>query len=201
VSEPLVRGAREAEHHEKAVHLGVGVLIASEILLFGAILALVAGSRAAWPLAFTEGVRHASKTVGSVNTLVLLVSSTAVALAVTRARGGKNARPWLLFAAALGVAFLSLKGFEYGQHVGESWVPTRAASAIAGASGVHAYVALYWLATSLHAIHVAAGVSLLAWCALRLRPPAPVHVLEAVGLYWHFVDIVWLFLWPIFYLA
>jgi len=197
------------ERQAHAVHLAVGVLLASEALRFAAILALVAAYRVEWPVGFAVGVHTASKTIGSVNTGVLLTSSTFVALALGRARAGQGRRAanfaWL--AAALGVVFLVLKGMEYAEHIEKGIVPgsTAAAYGDLAARGTDSFWALYYFATGLHALHVTVGVAVLVWFGARLRRCEDVnrllHSFEAAGLYWHFVDLVWLFLWPIFYLA
>jgi cytochrome c oxidase subunit 3 len=190
-----------------AVHLGVGVLLASEVLFFGAVLALVAGYRAHAPEAFAEGVRHAEKTIGSINTAVLLTSSTLVAVAVESARARKKHASAALLggAALLGLVFLGLKFLEYAHHVEMGILPTHVALGRGGEQqGPHTFWTLYWFATGLHALHVTIGVGALSWMAarqLRRGERAPVHPIVATGLYWHFVDIVWLFLWPLFYLA
>jgi cytochrome c oxidase subunit III len=191
-----------------AVHLGIGVLLASEVLFFGAILALIAGYRALDVEAFNAGVHHAEKTIGSVNTCVLLVSSAVVAIGIdrARARSDRAAAALLLGAACLGAVFIGLKILEYAHHINSGVLPTHVAPGRAGeAQGAHTFWALYWLATGLHALHVTVGIGALSWMAVRqlIRRglTCSIHPLIAVGLYWHFVDVVWIFLWPLFYLA
>ena len=197
------------ERQAHAVHLAIGVLLASEALLFAAILALVAAYRVEWPVGFAVGVHTSAKSIGSVNTGVLLTSSTLVALALARARAGhgRGAAHFAWLATALGVVFLALKGLEYAEHIEKGIVPgsTAAAYGALAARGTDSFWALYYFATGLHALHVAVGVAVLLWFGVRLRRCDDVkpmlHSFEAAGLYWHFVDLVWLFLWPIFYLA
>jgi len=127
------------------------------------------------------------------NTFLLLTSSAFAAAAVERARRELPRRAALSLCAtiACGVGFLVVKGLEYGEHLQQGF-----------AAGASLYWSLYWVSTGLHTFHVAAGLCLLAFFAARLRgraPPGPDGV-ECAVLYWHFVDLVWIFLWPLFYL-
>jgi cytochrome c oxidase subunit 3 len=106
----------------------------------------------------------------------------------------------------LGTAFLAIKGIEYGRHIDEGLLPGRlyASTSLTGRGAVIFYT-LYWFATGLHAVHVTVGLVVLGWLALRVAlgrigAEDPV-ALEAGAMYWHLVDIVWLVLWPLLYLA
>jgi cytochrome c oxidase subunit 3 len=187
-----------------AAKLGMWVFLASEVLLFGALFTLYAASRVEHPGAFHEGIRHTSRVLGTVNTLVLLTSSFSVAAAVHALRERRRGLAFVLLSVSLllALAFLVFKGVEWSEHIREGIVPGGGTAFFQAhpASGLPLFFTLYYVMTGLHALHVIVGSAVLAWCALRLRTLEP-HVLEVSGLYWHLVDIVWIFLWPIFYLT
>lgn len=204
-----------AEHFEsapkqaQAARLGMWIFLASEFLLFAGLFALYGGYRAHAPTAFEEGVRHSTKALGSLNTAVLLVSSTAAALSVHAARAGRRKRAMLLLAStiALGLVFLGIKFYEYSLHFREGIFP--------GGTGrffsTHAdpslapFWTLYFATTGLHAVHVAVGTVVLASSLFSLWRgtinPQRIHPLENAALYWHLVDTIWIFVWPLYYLA
>jgi len=179
-------------HH--ALKIAVWIVIASEALLFAGLFALYTSYRAEYPHEFHVALQHDLKTVGGINTMVLLTSSFAMAWAIMRLRDGKNPRKALAVVIALGVAFLVLKGYEWGIHISDGIVP--GASGDLPARGTALFFSLYYFMTGLHAAHVVAGLALVSWVSARPR----LHTMELVGLYWHFVDVVWVFLWPMFYL-
>ena len=168
-----------------AARLGMWVFLASEVLFFGVLFTLYAAGRARHPELFRHEVHaHADKVFGSLNTALLLVSSTCVA-------AGVRANPTRRFAATaaaalLGLVFLGIKSHEYAGHLHAGLVP-----------GSSAFWTLYFTMTGLHALHVTAGVIALFSVCLTKRET----VYENVALYWHFVDTVWILLWPLFYLA
>jgi cytochrome c oxidase subunit 3 len=192
-----------AEHFESmarqahAARLGMWVFLASEVLLFAALFALYATYRAEHAHAFHEAIAHSRKTLGSINTGVLLFSSTLVALAVHAIRKDRRLVSALLVsgAIALGGVFLVLKFTEYAGHFEEGISP--------GKNGQ--FWTLYFTMTGLHAVHVMVGMSVLAFTALGLLrgkiTRTTSHRVEVAAIYWHLVDVVWIFLWPLFYLA
>ncbi|WP_437873790.1 cytochrome c oxidase subunit 3 [Sorangium sp. So ce363] len=211
-AEPLApaRLAMQFEDLEKqthAAHFGMWIFLASEVLLFGGLFGLYAAYRAVFGPEFTAGVAHNNAVIGTANTGILLTSSLLVALSVYAVRLDRPARAGrlLLGAIALGLAFLVLKGVEYTAHFHEGIFP--------GAgyrfeelpyAGAKMFFTLYYLTTGLHAIHVTAGLVVLGWLAwgcFRRRYGAgnETHV-ELGGLYWHLVDVIWIFLWPMLYL-
>jgi cytochrome c oxidase subunit 3 len=173
------------EQRQHALRLAVWIVIASEALLFAGLFALYTSYRAEYPQAFHAGVVRDLKTVGSINTMILLTSSFAMAWAILRARQGASSRPALVVVLLLGSAFLALKLIEWGIHIDDGITPH---------SGL--FFTLYYFMTGLHAAHVVAGLALVAWVTARPR----LGTMELVGVYWHFVDLVWVFLWPMFYL-
>ncbi len=187
---------------------GMWIFIASETLLFAGLFALFASYYDHYPVEFGAAGAHALEWVGVTMTLVLVVSSFAVASAIRLARAGRmrEAALALLAAILLGAIFLTLKLYEWHAHASEGFVPGRAyASSELPGRGAALYFALYYLMTGLHALHLLGGMCLLAWVARAMaagRVTRHRHLpLELVGLYWHFVDVVWLFLWPLFYLV
>jgi len=190
-----------------ASQFAMWVFLATEVLFFGVLFTLYAAYRNAYPDAFARAAGHTDLLLGSVNTYVLLTASFLVALAVGAIRGDRArlASALLAAAAVLGLAFLALKGLEYSHHFADGIYPGRyyAFDELSG-HGATVFFTLYYAMTGLHFLHVSGGVVVLAWLALRSIRGAYDRTwhtpLELGGMYWHFVDVVWLFLWPAFYL-
>jgi cytochrome c oxidase subunit 3 len=186
--------------------LGMWVFLASEVLFFGGLLLAYLYGRTHWPQGFGEGSRHTDVVLGTLNTGMLLTSSALVALAVASHEHAprRGWGPWLLAAgAALGLAFLAIKGVEYRQEWREGLFPGPG-FALAQTPGAELFFMLYFVMTALHALHLFIGVVLLAvfsWGAGQVRAWAPQRRLEVAGLYWHFVDVVWIFFYPLLYLV
>lgn len=200
------------ERQADAVRIGTWVFLASEILLFAALFALYAGYRLHWPRAFHEGVHHMNIYIGGANTFILLTSSFLSALAVQRLESdGQKARravvALLSAAVLLGTVFLGLKFWEWSMHIHEGMVPGGGTAFYDThpVPGLTIFASLYYLMTGLHALHLIVAciiLVVLAWLLKNGRvDQATSHRLEAGVLYWHMVDAVWLFLWPMFYLA
>jgi len=180
---------------EHGLHIAVWIIIASEALLFAGLFALYASYRVEYATAFAAGVAADKQWIGGTNTFVLLTSSFAMAWAIHRARTGRSPTWSLAAVVVLGLVFLALKLVEWTEHVRDGIVPGPQFAA-AGPPGTKLFFTLYYAMTGLHALHVVAGLSLVVWMLVRPRLVA----LELVGMYWHFVDAVWVFLWPMFYL-
>ncbi len=193
---------------QQAAHMGMWVFLATEVLLFAGLFASYALYRLAYPEVFHQAREHMDVKLGTINTYVLVSSSVLVALAVAAIRGRRDlvASGLLLGAALLGVTFLSIKGVEYTHHMHEGALPGAHYAlhkfAVPGAS---LYFTLYWVMTGVHALHVLIGVGVLGVLGLRTAAgdfSAAYHTpVELGGMYWHLVDVVWLFLWPLLYLA
>jgi len=185
--------------------LGMWVFLASELLFFGGLFVAYLYGRTHFPAGWAEGSRHTDVVLGSLNTAVLLTSSACVALAVA-CEEDERQRRWtaclLSLTAALGVVFLVLKGIEWHGEWRERLVPgPDFALRVAGAQQ---FFALYFLMTGLHGVHMICGVGALGILARgrsRGRAWAGARALEVAALYWHFVDIVWIFLYPLLYLV
>jgi cytochrome c oxidase subunit III len=190
-----------------AARLGMWAFLSSELLLFAGLFALYAAYRAMYPADFAAAVGHDNVAVGTANTAVLITSSFTVALSLLAVRRGqaRRATGLLLFSIACGVVFLVLKGIEYGQHFREGIYPGPAFHATSlGGPGANLFFTLYFILTGLHGLHVIAGMLFLSWLAWgawhRIYSPANYVHVECGALYWHLVDVVWIFLWPMLYL-
>lgn len=191
----------------EASTLGMWAFLATEILFFGGMFAAYAVYRLAYPQAFAAASNHLDIVLGTVNTAVLIGSSLTMVLAVYSAQfAGRRAQIiFLLSTLLLGSVFLSIKGVEYAHKFHEHLVPG-ADFRFEGADPRHAaiFFSLYFAMTGLHALHMVIGAGLLialtvmAW---RGRFSAVYYTpVEMVGLYWHFVDVIWIFLFPLLYL-
>jgi cytochrome c oxidase subunit III len=192
-----------------AAKLGMAVFVASEAMLFSGLFTLFLAYQAQFPAAFHLGVHHNTKVLGSINTGVLLLSSTLVAIAVHALRGGRRKLTCLLLSATilLGLCFLGIKLTEYFEHFHDGIYPGGVGSFFIEHTdvGVPEFWTLYFVMTGIHALHVTVGIGLLTYMLImvirrRVAPPAS-HPLDIAAIYWHLVDLVWIFLWPLFYLA
>ena len=195
------------ERQHATAQLGMWVFLGSESLLFAGLFALYAAYRFAFPAEFHAASAHANLLIGTINTYILLTSSLTMALAIHATKQGNRRRTVALLGAtiAFGLAFDVLKLVEYVGHLREGLAPgAYYAYDALSAHGVVLYVTLYYLLTGLHALHVTGGVGVLIWLAVRARrgdfTPHSHIALELGGLYWHLVDLVWIFLFPLLYL-
>jgi len=198
----------DPRQRREAASLGMWAFLATEILFFGVLFACYAISRVRYPDAFAAAGRHTDVLLGTVETAVLMISSFTMALAVRSVRLGRRASAVALLVATLllGVAFLGIHGVEYYHEYDEHLVPTLD-FAFEGADPRHAelFFALYYVMTGFHGLHVFIGVVVIAVMALltwrgRFGPAYDAPV-ELTGLYWSLVDVVWIFLFPTFYLV
>ena len=182
-----------ALERREASLLGMWVFLATEVMFFGPLFFGYVHGRLYQPEAFTAGSHHMHIVLGTINTAILMTSSLTMALAVRAAQASRSVRTWLALTALLGLAFLGIKAAE--------WVMEFSEAANA-AGGEARFYFLYYAMTGLHAIHLTIGVGVVAWLWLHAkRYSAAYHMpVEVTGLYWHFVDIVWVFLYPMFYL-
>jgi cytochrome c oxidase subunit 3 len=201
VREPFTDPAQQAA----ADRMGMFIFLATEVMLFGGILAVALADRIRHPEAVIAASSRLDLWLGAVNTVVLLTSSLAMAIAVaaTRHHRRKAALAALLATVALGLAFLGLKAVEYGQDYAKGLLPALAPPAEPTVPAQALFLNLYLTATGLHAIHLLIGIGLVLWLAGRIarRPGGQAMTAELTGLYWHFVDIVWVFLYPVLYLV
>jgi cytochrome c oxidase subunit 3 len=198
----------DREHEFDACKMGVWLFLSTEILLFSGMFCAYAIFRMLHPEAFIAGGHHLDIKWGLLNTIVLLFSSWTVASAVRNAQLGQNAalRRNLLITTACGVAFIVIKlYFEYRVKYQHGLLPGKFYSApITDNPYEPLWWAVYWVSTGIHATHVLGGIGLMLWLWYRAGKhhfgPKHFTAVEGVGLYWHIVDIVWIFLFPMLYL-
>jgi cytochrome c oxidase subunit 3 len=185
--------------------LGMWVFLATEVLFFGVLFFGYVMTRLHYPEAFASASRHTNLTLGSINTGVLLTSSLAMALAVRSVSvGARRAGAWFLIATlALGVTFLALKSAEYAHDYSEHLVPWLDFSfAPAERTGARLFFYLYFVMTGAHAVHLIVGLAIVGFMLTRAwRGSLRVTRLEIAALYWHLIDIIWIFLYPLLYLV
>lgn len=185
-----------AAQQRLAATLGMWVFLATEMVFFGPMFFGYWFGRSHFGTEFAMASRHTDFMLGTLNTGLLLTSSVlmANAVAASELRLHRLAR-WLLFGtAALGIAFLAIKGWEYHKEWEEGLFPG-IGSALDG--GEQLFFMLYFAMTALHALHLAIGIC----TVLTLSASADARRLRVAGLYWHFVDAVWIFLYPLLYLV
>jgi cytochrome c oxidase subunit 3 len=188
----------------EAATLGMWTFLATEILFFGALIAAYSAYRIAWPDEIAAAARHTRVALGALNTAVLLTSSAfmATAVAAEEAERRRTTVQCLLGTAALGLTFIGIKGYEYLLEYREGLVPALNFEFDRYGGIAEIFFLFYFFATGLHAVHLTIGIAMVLVLALRTRAGHPPHrpVLRMVGLYWHFVDVVWIFLFPLIYL-
>lgn len=198
----------DAVQQREASTLGMWAFLSTEILFFGVLFAGYTLCRVMFPQAFAEASRHTDMLLGTIETAVLLVSSCAAALAVREVQlGGRRlAAGLLLITAALGIAFIVMHGYEYAAEYREGLIPgIRYTQHGPDAAAMQLFFCLYYFITGFHGLHVTIGVGLLltmAWRTWHRAFDDTYHTpLELTALYWHLVDIVWIFVYPLIYLV
>lgn len=204
----IARQFDDAEQQRTASDLGMWVFITTEILFFGALFAVYTFTRIRYPEAFAAASKLTNVALGSVNTAVLLTSSLAMALAVRAAKlGARKASIGCMCATlALGFVFLAIKGTEYYlDYIGHLVPGLNFSHPGANAGQVEIFFYMYFFMTGVHSLHLIIGIGLLSvMIAMALRhafSPDYYTPVELSGLYWHLVDVVWIFLYPLLYLA
>ncbi len=195
------------EQQKDASAFGMWVFLVTEILFFGGLFTAYTVYRHQYARAFAEASRHLDVRLGTFNTAVLILSSLTMALAVFAAATGRRKAliGFLILTMALGGVFLGVKVVEYGHKFEDRLVPGPAFHYPgANARQVEIFFSLYFAMTGLHALHMIVGIGLLTVLTFMARrgrfTPEYSTPVEICGLYWHFVDIVWIFLFPLLYL-
>lgn len=188
----MIEEGKRGENRLPVWRLGIWWFLGSEIVVFGGLIVCYLLYRFRHPEWGVEAV-HTLSSVGAVNTVVLLTSSLTMILAhfhVERQEIDRGAR-YLLGTIFLGLLFLGFKGYEYSHEIHAGLIPSRSL-----------FWSFYYLMTGLHALHVIGGeiANFVVWNGIR-KGQCPPHRIEAVGIYWHFVDVVWIYLFPLLYLA
>lgn len=195
---------RSPRRERAGASLGTWVFLGGEAMFFSGALLAYAVYRSLWPDAFAAAGRETNIVLGTVNTALLLTSSLAMAAAAEGARAGLRRLTLGCLAAttALGLAFLVVKGFEYREDILRHLVP--GSGFRLGDPPAQIFFAFYWLLTGVHALHLSIGIGLtttLLVQAWRRSRPLASPAFEGAGLYWHFVDLVWILLYPLLYLV
>jgi cytochrome c oxidase subunit 3 len=219
--EVLAHHFENLEQQHEAASLGMWVFLGTELMVFGGLFTGYTVYRWLYPEAFAAASRELNVWFGGVNTLVLLTSSLTMALGVRAAQTGRRhvLVRMLLLTALLGATFLVIKGFEYYADYrddlvpglafdmdDERWVPPEPVSGERALFPQHVklFLVFYYVMTLLHALHLTIGIAiLLVLAALAWRgrfTPDYYSPVDVGGLYWHFVDVVWIFLLPLLYL-
>jgi len=192
----------------EASTLGMWVFLVTEIMFFGGLFMAYLVYRHASPMGFQEASHHLNLYWGAANTVILIVSSLTMALAVRAAQTSQPARTqvfWLVWTMILGAAFLGIKAIEYTDKFTHHTVP----GPFFQWDGLYPkpaeqFYSLYFAMTGLHALHMVIGLGIMAvitYMASRKTFDTEYYTpVEVAGLYWHFVDIVWIFLFPLLYL-
>ena len=197
-----------AEHEFVSAKFGVWVFLITEVMMFGGLFVGYALFRHMFPEAFHEGHTHLDRVMGGLNTVVLICSSLSMALAVGMAQRNerKKSATMLIITILCACVFMVVKYFEYKHKFHDGLLP----GAYFTNQHIHdpkaaLFFSFYFVMTGLHGLHVLIGIGLLAWLLIRTRRNefdshyyTPV---EMVGLYWHFVDLVWIYLFPLLYLV
>jgi cytochrome c oxidase subunit 3 len=206
LASPLAHHFESLEKQTHAARLGMWLFLATEVLLFTGLFAAYAIYRYLYAPDFQAASRGLATWIGLVNTVVLVSSSFTVALGLDRAtRGeGKGTRTFFLLSVLMGLVFLGFKYVEYTHHFRTGELPGRLYVGELQGPGVPMFFALYFLITGLHGIHVVVGMTVLAVIGIRAGAGAytsAYHVpVELAGLYWHLVDLIWIFVFPLIYL-
>ena len=196
------------EQQHEASTLGMWAFLITEVVFFGGLFTLFSVYVSIHPEGFAEGSKHLDLLLGTTNTAVLIGSSFTMAMAVKSAQLGKQ-KPLLAFLGLtmfLGCVFLGIKGIEYAHKFEQHLVPGSAFSFDSPeARHVQLFFSFYFAMTGLHALHMVVGVGILTWLLVHSArgrfTPSYSWPVEVSGLYWHFVDIVWIFLFPLLYLV
>ncbi|MEP0007011.1 MAG: cytochrome c oxidase subunit 3 family protein [Balneola sp.] len=198
----------DSDQQFDAAKMGMWVFIVNEILFFGGLFCAYIVFRAWYPDLFTMAATKLDTTMGAVNTVVLIGSSLSVAMAIRAAQLNKT--KWikinLLITITLACVFLVIKYFEYSHKMHDGIFPGATLYTYEGIDHplAHVFFSIYYVMTGIHAIHIIVGIGLMIWIYIRANKNefgseyyTPV---EMVGLYWHLVDVIWIFLFPLLYL-
>ena len=203
----------EVAHHFATAHqefsaakLGMWLFLSQEILFFSAIFVAYAVFRGLHPEMFIDAHHHLSWEMGALNTVVLILSSFTMVMSVRSAQLSQKKEPfWYLFATfSLAGVFMIVKAFEYAEKISHGYLPSIWFSGEGLYETMHLFFGLYFVATGLHGIHVLVGMGLIIWLMIKTKKghynSEYFTPIENVGLYWHLVDLVWIFLFPLLYL-
>jgi len=195
-----------AEQEFESAKLGMWAFLAQEILFFSGLFVAYIVFRYLYPDMFIDANSHLSWKMGALNTVVLIGSSFTMVMAVRSAQVNQQKHTfYYLLATFLAAAmFIVVKGFEYAEKFHHGLLPSKFFTGVGVYENMHLFFGLYFTMTGLHGLHVLVGMGLIAWLMYR-NAKGEFHEdyftpLEMVGLYWHLVDLIWIFLFPLLYL-
>lgn len=205
---PHAHHFNDAKHEYTTSKEGVWLFLTSEILMFGGLFVGYLIYQGLYPEVFREGSTHTDWRMGALNTIVLLTSSLTMVLGVHYSQHNQKDKAVKALAVTVlcGAIFMVVKYFEYSHKIHLGLLPGTWYSADKhGLDNIGLYYSFYFMMTGLHGIHVLGGMGLITWVMLRARKGefsdkyyTPV---EGVGLFWHLVDLIWIFLFPLLYLV
>jgi cytochrome c oxidase subunit III len=203
--DPMTELAHTEHRDYTGAKLGMWFFLFTEILLFGGMFLVYSVYRQMNTAEFHEAGKEMDVAIGAVNTIILLTSSLTMALSISAIKKGMKNRSLLLQGATilLGLAFLVNKYFEWSDHIRKGFYPD-SPQLLAMSHGKILFFGLYYVMTGIHALHVIIGMSVIAFIlvlTLRNSVTSDDYVkLENAGLFWHLVDVIWIYLFPLFYL-
>ena len=195
-----------AEIDRVGIKIGMWLFLYSEIILFGGLFVLYAAYFHKHPESFVVGGKELNRVIGALNTVVLLLSSFTVAASITAIqRGSRKLTIGLLgFSIFCGFIFLVNKYFEWGAKIHHDIYPN-SETLVNGEPGLNIFFGLYYVITGLHGLHVIIGMVLLSVSLVLVLvgkiDGSRLSMLDNSGLYWHLVDLIWIFVFPLFYLV
>jgi cytochrome c oxidase subunit 3 len=197
------------EQQHATAEFGMWIFLATELMLFGGLFTGYTVYRILYPAGFLQGSRQLDLLYAAPNTAVLLLSSLSMAMAVRSAQLGHTRAlvRYLAVTALLGGVFMAIKGGEYAKHIQDGLFPGLAWTyAGPNVHEVELFFVAYFLMTGLHAVHLVIAIGIVVLTAVlsargAFEPPTRHTPVEMVGLYWHFVDVIWAFLLPLLYLV
>lgn len=195
----------EEHRDDLASKTGMWLFLFTEMLLFGGLFVVYSVYRYRNPEAFHLAAHELSVAIGTLNTIILLISSATIAMSITAIQLKNKMLSLALLGTTiiLGLAFLVNKYFEWGHHIREHIYPGSSVLALRGQGDVLFY-GLYFFMTGLHALHIIVGLVFIGFVTVFIIKNKITHdnfaLLENSGLYWHLVDLIWIFLFPLFYL-
>jgi cytochrome c oxidase subunit 3 len=196
----------EMPQQYEASKLGMWLFLATEILMFGGLFVAYGLQQAKFPEAFKAAHHHLDWQLGALNTIVLLVSSFTMVLGVWAAQTGrqKTLITNLVLTLACAGTFMVVKYFEYSHKFHDGLLLGRFYSNSHGQPNEYIFFSFYFMMTGLHGIHVLVGMGLITWLIIRASKgafgPGYYTPVDLVGLYWHLVDMIWIYLFPLLYL-
>jgi cytochrome c oxidase subunit 3 len=185
--------------------LGMWLFLFTELLLFGGLFLLFAVYLKRYPQEFAAGGKQLNWVLGTANTAILLTSSLCAAMAVSAVQRAEQRRAVGLIGGTIlcAAGFMAIKYFEWSAKIGHGIYPG-SEHLKAGTPGESVFFSLYFMTTGIHGLHVLIGGALLAWITLKVRSGAVnagnYILLENGALYWHLVDLIWIFIFPLYYL-